>query len=115
LQVYNYYQTYKYRPCLSYYRSKQTSTLQAEIKAASLTDTLIIDEFLDIQEKQIEDEEDDILYSIVQIYRNNQAGEESDDKGDIEVIKISINKAIQALEILRLYKMQQEEGSMSTL
>ena len=52
---------------------------------------------------------------MVQIYGNSYVEEESDDEGDIEVTKVSINDAIQALETLRLYEMQQEEGSTSTL
>jgi hypothetical protein len=89
--------------------------LQAEIEATGLVDTLTLDEFLNIQEERVEDREEDILDSVVQMYRNGQGNEESDDEGDIEVTKVSINDAIQALETLRLYKMQQEEGSISTL
>jgi hypothetical protein len=40
------------------------------------------------------------------MYGNSQAEEESDDKGDIEVTKVSLNDAIQVLKTLRLYKMQ---------
>jgi hypothetical protein len=89
--------------------------LQAEIEATGLVDTLTLDEFLNIQEERVEDREEDILDSVVQMYRTGQGNEESDDEGDIEVTKVSINDAIQALETLRLYKMQQEEGSISTL
>ena len=93
----------------------ERALLQAEIEATGLIDTLTVDEFLNIQEEQIEDREEDILDSVVQIYGNSHVEEESDDEGDIEVTKVSINDAIQALETLRLYEMQQEEGSTSTL
>jgi hypothetical protein len=54
---------------------------------------------------------------VVQIYRNtgSQIEEKSDDEGDREVTKVSINDAIQALETLRLYEMQQEEGSINSI
>lgn len=93
----------------------ERALLQAEINATGLIDTLTVDEFLDIQEERVEDEEEDILDSVVQMYGNSQAKEESDNEGDIEVIEVSINDAIQALETLRLYEMQQEKGSTLTL
>jgi hypothetical protein len=96
--------------------TEERALLQADIKAIpGFTDTLTIDEFLEPQEERIEDEEEDILESVVQMYRVTQAEEESEEEGDEEFGRVSINEAIQALETLRLYELQQENGSRSTL
>ncbi|RKF58624.1 hypothetical protein GcM3_180026, partial [Golovinomyces cichoracearum] len=79
-----------------------------------LINTFTIGGFLESREEQIEDEEQDIFESVVQMYSVVQA-EESENKGEEEVVKVSKNEDIGALETLRLYEIQQENGSHSNL
>jgi len=94
----------------------ERALLHTDIQAMpGLTNPLTIEEFLEPQEERIEDEEEDIFESVVQMYSVVQAEEESEDEGDEEVVRVSKNEAIQALETLRLYEIQQENGSQSNL
>jgi hypothetical protein len=53
----------------------------------------------------VEDEEENIFESIVDRYSANT------EDGDIEEEKVSINDAIKALETLKLFEIQQEDGT----
>ena len=72
-------------------------------------DPLSIEEFINPIEEVIDDNDDDTMAFIIEQYSSNKEGEESEpEEGDIEVPRVPINEAIQALEVLKLFTIQQD-------
>ena len=73
---------------------------------------LSIEEFINPIEEIINDQDDDIMAAIVAQYSTNKEGIESEpEEDDLEAPKVSITKAIQALETLKLYTIQQDDSN----
>jgi hypothetical protein len=74
-------------------------------------DPLSIEEFINPIEEVIDDNDDDTMAFIIEQYSSNKEGEESEpEEGDIEVPRVPINEAIQALEALKLFTIQQDNN-----
>jgi hypothetical protein len=73
----------------------------------SNTNRMSAAEFLNPVEEVVEDTDGDILASVVEIYSAEKEGEEeSEEEGDVELSKVSIAEAVEALETLQLYSLQ---------
>ena len=96
---------------------EQRAVLQVQITALpGIIDPLSIDEFIEPLQEVIEDGDEDIFASVVERYSADKEGEEEPiEEGDIEVEKVPIREAIKALETLKLWEMQQENGEISAL
>jgi hypothetical protein len=96
---------------------EQRAELQAQITALpGIIDPLSIDEFIEPSQEVIEDDDSDIFASVVERYSTDKEGEEEPvEEGDIEVERVPIKEAIKALETLKLWEMQQENGKVSAL
>ena len=72
-------------------------------------DPLSIEEFINPIEEVIDGNDDDTMAFIIEQYSLNKEGEELEpEEGDIEVPRVPINEAIQALEVLKLFTIQQD-------
>ena len=81
-----------------------------------ITDPLSIDEFIEPPQEVVEDDDRDIFASVVERYSTDKEGEEEPiEEGDIEVEKVPIKEAIKALETLKLWEIQQENGEILAL
>jgi hypothetical protein len=66
-----------------------------------------IEEFIQPVDKIINDNNDDIMASVVERYGADKEGEiEEIEDSDVEEEKVAISKAIRALKTLKLYKIQ---------
>jgi hypothetical protein len=71
-----------------------------------------VDEYIHLPNKVVEDKEEDVFESIVDRYSvDTEDIFEELEEGDIEEEKVSINDAIKALETLKLFEIQQEDGA----
>jgi hypothetical protein len=89
--------------------------LRAQIaQLPRMIDPLSVEEFIDVPEEVIDDNDDDITVAVVLQYSTNKVGDESeDDENDFEAHIVGTNEAIQALETLKVYIIQQDEGDVS--
>lgn len=96
---------------------EQRAELQAQIMALpGITDPLSIDEFIEPPQEVVEDDDRDIFASVVERYSTDKEREEEPiEEGDIEVEKVPIKEAIKALETLKLWEIQQENGEILAL
>jgi hypothetical protein len=75
-----------------------------------------LNEFINPENEIIMDDDGDIFASVVERYSADKEGaEEEYEEGDIEVEKVSIAKALDALETVKLWKLQQEDTSQDTI
>ena len=91
--------------------------LEAQINTLpGIVDPLTIAEFIQPAAEVIDDQDGDIFRSVVERYSQYKEGEEeTDDESDVEVEKVSIAEALRCLDIVRLWKLQQESDDRSTL
>jgi hypothetical protein len=91
--------------------------LQAQIQELpGITDCLSINEFIQPAGEIAIDEDQDIFASVVERYSIEQEGTvEEVEEGGIEIEKILTAEALKALETVRLWEMQQEDGQATTL
>jgi hypothetical protein len=89
--------------------------LRAQIaQLPRVIDPLSVEEFIEVPEEVIDDDDDDISVVVVLQYSANKVGDESEeDEDDFEAPIVGTNEAIQALEALKLYIIQQYEGDVS--
>jgi hypothetical protein len=83
---------------------EQHIELQAQIiQLLDIINLLSIDEFIEPPQEVINNKDKDIFASIVERYSTDKEGEEEPiEEEDIEVEKVPIQEAIQALEVLKL-------------
>jgi hypothetical protein len=67
------------------------------------------DQFLNPVKEEVENDDDDLINSIVHAYSKEERAYETDEK-DVIQRRITFNKAISALQTLRLFEEQQDEG-----
>jgi hypothetical protein len=97
-------------------KQEQRAELEAQIVLLlGVQDPLSINEFLKPAQEVIKDNNRDIFKSVVERYSVDKEGEEPIEEGDIKVKKVPIKEAIQALEILKLWEIQQENREISAL
>ena len=91
--------------------------LQAQIQELpGITNRLSINEFIQPAGEVVDDEDQDIFASVVERYSiENEGTVEEVEEGDIEIEKILTAEALKALETVRLWELQQEDGQASTL
>jgi hypothetical protein len=89
--------------------------LRAQIaQLPRVIDPLSVEEFIEVPEEVIDDNDDDVTAAVVLQYSANKLGDESEeDDDDFEAPIVGTNEAIQALEALKLYIIQQDEGDVS--
>jgi hypothetical protein len=89
--------------------------LRAQIaQLPRVIDPLSVEEFIEVPEEVIDDNDDDVTAAVVLQYSANKVGDESEeDEDDFEAPIVGTNEAIQALEALKLYIIQQDEGDVS--
>jgi hypothetical protein len=71
---------------------------------------LSIDDFINTTDETIVDDDIDIFASVVE-----HQGKEDTDNRDIEVAKVPMAKALNALEVVKLWQLQQESSQKSLL
>lgn len=86
--------------------------LQAQIQELpGITDRLSINEFIQPADEIVDDEDQDIFAFVVERYSIEKEGTVDEvEEGDIEIEKILTAEALKALETVRLWEMQQEDG-----
>jgi hypothetical protein len=91
--------------------------LAAQISSLpGIQDLMPVREFIAVPEEVIADNDDDIMASVVDMYSVDEVGEVSEpEEDDIEALKISRKEALQALEVLKLYTIQQDDIDGSIL
>jgi hypothetical protein len=91
--------------------------LQAQIaELPGIEDPLPLNEFIEPANEVIDDEDIDIFASVVDRYSIEKEGiVEEPDEDDIEIELVSITEALKALNIVKLWEMQQENGEKATL
>ena len=95
----------------------EINELQAQIASLpGVKDLMSIEEFIQPVDEIIDDNDDDIIASVVERYSTDKEGEIEEIKdNDIEEEKVAISEAIRALETLKLYEIQQDDGDSITL
>ena len=91
--------------------------LQAQItELPGIEDPLSLNEFIELADEVIDDEDGDIFASVVDRYSTEKEGiVEEPDKDDIEIELVPTTEALKAIEIVKLWEIQQENGEQSTL
>ena len=83
--------------------------LQAQIiSIPDLLYPLPIEEFIEPLDEQIIDSEGDILNIVIESY--SQDLEDNSDEEEIDIPRVTVSEAVQALEQLKLFQLQQETG-----
>jgi hypothetical protein len=78
----------------------------------NISELLSVDEYIQLPNERVEDEEEDIFESIVDRYSaDTEDIIEELEEGEIEEEKVLIADAIKALETLKLFEIQQEDGA----
>jgi hypothetical protein len=95
------------------YLQQERDKLQAQIlQLPNISELLSVDEYISLPNEVVEDEEEDIFESIIDRYSvDTEDIFEELEEGDIEEEKVPINDAIKALETLKLFEIQQEDGA----
>jgi hypothetical protein len=94
--------------------SQEKTQLSRQILAIpNILNPLSIDEFIQPPEEEIIDSDENITESIIEQYSQDNAEESMDEA--IEVSLVSKNDAIKALELLKLYEIQQEDGDQANV
>ena len=71
-----------------------------------------IDEYINISDEVIEDEDNDIFEAIIERYQTSEDTKiDKEDEGNIKLLRITDSEALKALEVLKSYEIQQENGS----
>ncbi|TQS37547.1 hypothetical protein Golomagni_01974 [Golovinomyces magnicellulatus] len=86
--------------------------LQKQInELPGIEDRLSVGEFIELGSEVVDDEDQDIFASVIERYSIDRAGivEEAED-GDIETEKVSNDEALKAIDIVRSWELQQEDG-----
>jgi hypothetical protein len=91
--------------------------LQAQIaELPGITDPLSLNEFIELANEVIDNRDTDIFASVVERYSTEKEGiVEEPDEDDIEVELVSTTEALKALEIVKLWEIQQENGEQTIL
>jgi hypothetical protein len=91
--------------------------LQAQItELPGIGDPLSLNEFIEPADEVIDDEDTDIFASVVDRYSTEKEGTvEEPDEDDIEIELVPTTEALKAIEIIKLWEIQQENGEQSTL
>ncbi|TQS36470.1 hypothetical protein Golomagni_03081, partial [Golovinomyces magnicellulatus] len=86
--------------------------LQKQInELPSIEDRLSVGEFIELGSEVVDDEDQDIFASVVERYSTDRAGiVEEAEEGDLETEKVSNDEALKAIDIVRLWELQQEDG-----
>jgi hypothetical protein len=88
-------------------QATEIAELQQHIASIPNIQPLPIDKFINPGEEVVEDNEEDILEAVVELYSEDLEGEaEVQDEDDIEVPKVPISEAIHALETLQQFILQ---------
>jgi hypothetical protein len=94
--------------------SQEKSQLHQQILAIpNLSNPLEIDEFIQLPEEEIVDSNENITELIIERYSQDDT-EESMHEAE-EVVLVSTTDAIKALELLKLYEIQQEDGDFNNV
>ncbi|RKF59284.1 hypothetical protein GcM3_175023, partial [Golovinomyces cichoracearum] len=75
-----------------------------------IEDRLSVGEFIELGSEVVDDEDQDIFASVIERYSTDRAGivEEAEER-DIETEKVSNDEALKAIDIVRLWELQQED------
>jgi hypothetical protein len=104
----------KQEPILEDDQGTERAKLQEQIESlpppAKGEERISLDEFINPKSEIIVDDDQDIFASVVERYSADKEGaeEEEYEEGDIEVEMVSAAKALEALETVKLWKLQQE-------
>jgi hypothetical protein len=81
-----------------------------------IEDPLSLNEFIEPADEVIDDEDGDIFASVVDRYSTEKEGTvEEPDEDDIEIELVPTTEALKAIEIVKLWEIQQENAEQSTL
>jgi hypothetical protein len=96
---------------------QQRIDLQAQIMLLpDIQDPLDIDEYINISDEVIEDKDNDIFEAIIERYQTSEDTKtDEEDEGNIELLRVIDSEALKALEVLKSYEIQQENGSKVVL
>ena len=91
--------------------------LAAQISSLpGIPDLMPVREFIAVPEEVVADNDDDIIASVVDMYSADEEGQVSEpEENDIEALTESRKEALQALEVLKLYTIQQDDIDRSIL
>jgi hypothetical protein len=91
--------------------------LQAQIiSIPNLLNSLTIEEFIEPLDEQIINSESDILDTVIKSYSQDLEDKDNSDEEEIDIPRVTLSEAVQALEQLKLFQLQQEtEGSLNIL
>ena len=90
--------------------------LQAQIALIpDILDPIPLEEFIQPIDEQIIDNENDILNTVIESYSQDLEDKDMSDEDEVEAPKVTIFEAIQALERLKLFELQQENGEASNI
>jgi hypothetical protein len=77
---------------------------------------MLIKEFIQLLDKQINNVKEDILDLLTQTYSKDQEDRDHEGNQDqAEIRNIPISEAIQALQCLKLYELQHDQGQKSNI
>ena len=80
-----------------------------------ILDPIPLEEFIQPIDEQIIDNENDILNTVIESYSQDLEDKDISDEDEVEAPKVTIFEAIQALERLKLFELQQENGEASNI
>ena len=93
-------------------RAKLQEQIESLPAPAEDEERISLNDFISPENEIIVDDDRDIFASVVERYSADKEGaEEEYEEGDIEVEKVSTAKALEALETVKLWKLQQEEDT----
>lgn len=91
--------------------------LQKQInELPGIEDPLSVGDFIELGSEVVDDEDQDIFASVIERYSTDRAGiVEEAEAGDVETEKVSNDEALKAIDIVRLWELQQEDGQTTTI
>jgi hypothetical protein len=93
--------------------SAEIDELQAQIASLPyIDDYMSVQEFIDPAEELIDDQDDDIMASVIDRYSRDKEDEADEaEASDIEEEEVSLADAIRALELLKIHQLKSKYGS----
>ncbi|RKF83688.1 hypothetical protein GcM1_155001 [Golovinomyces cichoracearum] len=101
---------YTWAACRSGDRRRESGSLSRRI------DRLSVCEFIELGSEVVDEEDQDISSSVIERYSTDRAGmvEEAEEE-DFETEKVSNYETLKAIDIVRLWEFQQEDGQTTIL
>ena len=84
--------------------------LQDQITQVPIEALLFLDEFLNLEDEAVVDEDEGVFVSIINHYSITKLGEEEESRDEEEVKKVDMAEALRVVETVKMWKLQKGDS-----